>query len=412
MFLRSSAQASRGAASDGAMGVTLPFSYRQFLRQVPAQTIREFLLSRGVDLDPDINWQAEEALIARQLAEAIDALEDALGAEIIADFECAHLMSDERGYTALLNASPAQTSLAEGLANLENGQERALRVLIDDAELFRAAEEIRYFDYYVERSQGRRFQVKAGLAIDRTDDALQRFGSTMSSWFRKRDGSGQAFFAEVIDRHTSDSVQVTLYVEDLPSNRPEFERRQLKRRASRPAKEAAVVYGSATGCVETVAKGGKPVHEALRDIFAEHLLGVPTGGELILAQEFDLRSLLVNRVLPVNRADGLIKARVRRLKLEPPRRGQGAILIDTPPWADAPSAYDFARTWLGGSNPMNTGFDIAHATISLHFEAPSGKRGKSLHVELTRPSGHNLKDFRKSDRELVERYLREWQIIP
>ena len=55
-------------------------------------------------------------------------------------------MSDERGYAALLNATPDQAGLAQRLAELENGQERALRVLIDDQELFRAAEEIRYFD--------------------------------------------------------------------------------------------------------------------------------------------------------------------------------------------------------------------------------------------------------------------------
>lgn len=390
----------------------MSFSYRHFLRQVPAQTIRDFLLSRGVDVDQDINWQSEEAHVARQLAEAIDALDDDVGREIVADFERAYLMSDERGYTALLNASPDQASLTDRLSNLENGQERALRVLIDDGDLFRAAEEIRYFDYYIQRSQGRRFQVQSGLVLDRGDDALQRFGGAMSSWFRKRDGSGQAFFAEVIDRYTNGSVQVTLYVEDLPSNRPEFEKRQLKRRASRPAKEAAVVYVPATGCVETVAKGGKPVHEALRDIFGEHMLGIAPGGELILAQEFNLQRLLVDTALPVNRSDGVIKARVRRLKLEAPRKGQGAILIDTPPWEDAPSAHAFAKTWLGTSNPTNGGFDVVHATISLHFEPLPGRRGKALHIELTRPSTTNLKDFRRSDRELIEHCLKDWQIIP
>lgn len=390
----------------------MSFSYRHFLRQVPAQTTREFLLSRGVDVDQDINWQSEEAHVARQLAEAIDALDDDVGREIVADFERAYLMSDERGYTALLNASPDQASLTDRLSNLENGQERALRVLIDDGDLFRAAEEIRYFDYYIQRSQGRRFQVQSGLVLDRADDALQRFGGAMSSWFRKRDGSGQAFFAEVIDRYTNGSVQVTLYVEDLPSNRPEFEKRQLKRRASRPAKEAAVVYLPATGCVETVAKGGKPVHEALRDIFGEHMLGIAPGGELILAQEFNLQRLLVDTVLPVNRSDGVIKARVRRLKLEAPRKGQGAILIDTPPWEDAPSAHAFAKTWLGTSNPTNGGFDVVHATISLHFEPLPGRRAKALHIELTRPSTTNLKDFRRSDRELIEHCLKDWQIIP
>ena len=339
-------------------------------------------------------------------------MDDARGAEIIADFERAYLLSDERGYAAILNATPDQAGLAQRLAELENGQERALRVLIDDQDLFRAAEEIRYFDYYIDRSQGRRFQVEAGLALDRSDDALQCFGSAMSSWFRKRDGSGQAFFAEVIDRYGNGSIQVTLYVEDLPSNRPEFEKRQLKRRASRPAKEAAVVYVPATGCVETVAKGGKPVHEALRDMFGEHMLGIPPGGDLILTQEFNLQSLLTDRVLPVNRADGVIKARVRRLKLEAPRKGQGAILIDTPPWEDAPSAHAFSRTWLGSSNPITQGFEVVHATISLHFEAPPGKRPKALHIELAKRNTTNVKDFRRSDRELVERYLRRWQIIP
>jgi hypothetical protein len=112
----------------GTKGGVLPFSYRHFLRQVPAQTIRDFLEARGVSFERDIDWQVEEPKIAGQLTEAIDALDEDMGAEIIADFE--------RGYTALLNATPDREGLAERLAELENGQERSLRVLIDDEELW------------------------------------------------------------------------------------------------------------------------------------------------------------------------------------------------------------------------------------------------------------------------------------
>ena len=230
----------------------MPFNYRHFLRQVPAHTIRDFLVNRGVDIDQCVDCQADETKVARQLADAIEALDDDVGREIIADFERAYLLSDERGYTALLNATPDQVGLAKRLAELENGQERALRVLIEDDDLFRAAEEIRYFDYYIERSQGRRFQVQAGSELDRTDDAVNGFGAAVGAWFRKRDGSGLAFFAEVIDRYGNGSIQITLYIEDLPSNRPEFEKRQLKRRTSRPSREAAVVYVPASGCVAAV----------------------------------------------------------------------------------------------------------------------------------------------------------------
>lgn len=374
--------------------------------------MRDFLDSRSVQFQQKIDWRTEETKIAEQLAVAIDALDDEMGAEIIVAFERAYHMSDERGYTALLNATPDQGALAKRLAELENGQDRSLRMLTDDEALFRAAEEIRYFDYYIERSQGRRFRARVGLALDRGDDALQRFGSAVSDWFRKRDGSGQAFFADVVDRYANGSVQVTLYVEDLPSNRPEFEKRRLKRRASRPAREAAVVYVPATGCLETVGKGGKPVHEALRDIFAKHMLGIPPGGERILAQEFNLQRLLVDRSLPVNRADGVIKARVRRLKLEAPGQGQGTIMIETPPWEDAPSAHAFAKTWLGRSNSINGGFIVVQAMITLHFEATPGRRPKALHVEISKSGASNMRDFRQKDREIAERYLREWQIIP
>lgn len=390
----------------------MPFSYRHFLRQVPAQTIRAFLDSRGVHLLRETDWQGEEIRLAKRLAEAIDALDEETGADVIIAFERAYHMSDDRGWTALLNATPDRDGLVRRLADLENGQDRSLRVLTDDEALFRAAEEIRYFDYYIERSQGQRFRARSGLAPDRGEDALQSFGSAVSDWFRKRDGSGQAFHAEVIDRYANGSVQGTLYVEDLPSNRPEFDQHQLKRRASRPAREAAVVYVSATGCLETVSKGGKRVHEAFRDIFARHMLGIPPGGELIPAQEFNLQRLLVDRVLPVDRADGLIKARVRRLKLEAPGQGQGAIMIDTPPWEDAPSVHAFAKTWLGRSTIINGGFGVVQAMITLHFEAVPGRRPKALHVELSKSGACNMRDFRQKDREVVERYLREWQIIP
>ena len=99
--------------------------------------------------------------------------------------------------------------------------------------------------------------------------------------------------AEIIDRNTDGTVQVTLFVEGLASNAVGFDQGGLYRRPQRPAIQAAVVYCGRTGTIETVAKGGKPVHEELRKLFAQELLRIDPRFDGIRPRRFRLGTLAV-----------------------------------------------------------------------------------------------------------------------
>jgi hypothetical protein len=189
-------------------------------------------------------------------------------APLISSLERAHALADETGIRALVNAAEDPETMLATFDQAENDQERALRILVESPKVFERAEDIRYFDYRVEGAYGRRFRARKDATVSRDAADLERLQCALGAYFRSIDGSGRSCVAEVIDRNKDGSVQVTLFVEGLASNAVGFDQGGLYRRPQRPAIQAAIVYCGRTGTIETVAKGGKPVHEELRRLFA------------------------------------------------------------------------------------------------------------------------------------------------
>jgi hypothetical protein len=217
--------------------------------------------------------------------------------------------------------------------------------------------------------------------------------------------------AEVIDRNKDGSVQVTLFVEGLASNAVGFDQGGLYRRPQRPAIQAAVVYCGRTGTIETVAKGGKPVHEELRKLFAQQLLSIDPRFDPIRPRRFRLDRLTGRPALPTEPEDGIEMARVRCLKLLPTSHRPGALVIEGPSDRLDVSAQGLSADWFQDWDPVRRGFHIVKATISVHFRAIDGRRSRTIHVELTSQGSSNLKKFKQDDRILIEKYLEKWGLI-
>jgi hypothetical protein len=392
-------------------GESLPFSFRHFLRQIPSPALRAFFDQRGVELDGAVDWLVAEHMIARSLAEAMDRMSGEQVAPLISALERAHALSDERGLRALVNAADSPEAMLTAFAEAECDQERALRVLVQHPTVFERAEDIRYFDYRVEGSYGRRFCTRQNAIVSRDRADLDAFQHEVSSYFRRTDGSGRSCVAEIIDRNADGTVQVTLFVEALASNSVGFDDDGLYRRPQRPAIQAAIVYCGRTGTIETVAKGGKPVHEELRKLFAQRLLGIDPRFDSILPRRFRLEKLAGRPILPTDPEDGIDRARVRRLKLLPASNRPGTLVIEGP--SDRPdiSAQRLSADWFQGWDPMHRGFHIVQATISVHFRPLDGRRPRTLHLDLAAAGSSNLKRFKQDDRILLERYLEKWGLI-
>jgi hypothetical protein len=158
----------------------LPFSFRHFLRQTPSPALKAFFDQRGVDFHSVIDWQAAEHVIARQIAEAIDGMSGEQVAPLISGLERAHALSDEHGIRALVNAADDPEAMLAAFNAAENDQDRTLRVLVESPEVFKRAEDVRYFDYRVEGSYGRRFRARRDATVSRDPAALKNF-STLSA---------------------------------------------------------------------------------------------------------------------------------------------------------------------------------------------------------------------------------------
>jgi hypothetical protein len=227
-----------------------------------------------------------------------------------------------------------------------------------------------------------------------------------------RDGSGVSCVIEFADRHNEQSTQVAIYVQGLPNNGPEFVNGEFVRRVSNPALEAAIVYNPLDGQTSTVTKGGKPVHDFLRNSFAHNLLKIDPRFGLICKRPFLLDSLREPQPLASDPEFGVHAVRVRKLKLAPPAPGAGALTIEAPAGSSDTSVYDLGDRWFAERSRLFGRFKIIHATIAVHFHPkPGAKRAKTLNIELTVPNTSNLKDLPEADRRIAEIHLDKWKLV-
>jgi hypothetical protein len=152
----------------------LSFSFRHFLRQMPSRASKAFFGSRDVEFGDAVDWSAAEHVTARQIAEAMDRMSGDVVAPLISSLERAHALADENGIRALVNAADDPEEMITTFDRAENDQERALRMLVESPKTFERAEDIRYFDYRVEGTYGRRFRTRKGATVSRDAADLEK----------------------------------------------------------------------------------------------------------------------------------------------------------------------------------------------------------------------------------------------
>jgi hypothetical protein len=389
----------------------MTFSVRHFLRQIPVRTLKPYFESKHAAIPPEW-WKYKEPKLASELAGFLIAGTDQVGASILGELVRVHPMATERGRIALLNAAAHRADVVGKFGELENEEERALWMLWEHGEIFREGEELRFFDYYSEGNRGRHYKTTAGLTVSQVEADVGAFKAEICQFHRRRDGSGISCEVEFAERHQDKSIQVAVYIQGLPNNGTEFVNGKFTRRISNPALEAAIVYDASNGHTSTVTRGGKEVHEALRESFARKLLKIEPKFDLIRKRSFLLDSLKTPQALAPDPALGVKAVRVRRLKLAPPSAGSGLMTIEAPGGAPGTSVYDLGNSWFSERSRVYSKFTVVHATISMHFNPPPGaKRARTLNIELTRPNSSNLKDLPEADRKIAETHIEKWELI-
>jgi hypothetical protein len=343
-----------GAAVLVASEFAMTFGVRKFLREIPVKTLRAYFESKSAPV-PTEWWKHKEPKLISKLADYLISGTDQLGAGILAEMVRIHPMASERGRNALINAA---------------------------------------------------------YTVSRDPADVSAFKAAVCQFHRRRDGSGVSSEIEFAERHQDKSIQVAVYVQGLPNNGMEFVNGKHVRRISNPSLEAAVVYDPSNGNTSTVTKGGKEVHEALREAFARKLLKIEPKFDAVRKRRFLLDSLKTPQPLAPDPALGVKAVRVRKLKLAPPAMDSGLLSIEAPAGMLDTSVYDLGNRWFSERAGVYCKFTVVHATIAMHFNIPPGaKKAKTLNIELTRPNTSNLKDLPDADRKIAEAHIEKWKLI-
>jgi hypothetical protein len=278
-------------------------------------------------------------------------------------------------------------------------------------DIFQYGEELHFFDHYAEGSWGQHYRTRPNLPVSQDEENVQAFRAEICDFYRHRDGSGVSCHIEFTDRSREQAVQITIFVQGLPSNSSEFVDGNFQRAISHPAIEAAIVYEIQTGAVTTVAKGGRAVHEEIRDAFAEHLLRVDPEYERVANRRFRLDALKTNQVLPANPDMGVRSVCVRKLKLAPPDFG-GLLVVEARGPETTSGVYDLGNRWFIEKSNLFEKFQVIQATISMRFQKrPNERRSKTINLELSVPNGSNLKSLKEADRQIAEAHIEKWNLI-
>lgn len=389
----------------------MTFGVRKFLREIPVNTLRAYFESKSAPVPPEW-WKHKEPKLASQLADYLISETDQIGAGILAEMIRVYPMASERGRNALLNASAHQDEFVEQFEVLANDYERALWVLMTHGDIFREGEELHFFDYYSEGRRGRHYRTMPNRTVSRDPADVKAFETELCQFHRRHDESGVSCEIELADRHQDKSIQIAVYVQGLPNNVMEFVNGKHVRRISNPSLEAAVVYDPSNGDTSTVTKGGKEVHEALREAFARKLLKIEPKFDVVRKRPFLLDALKTPEPLAPDPALGVKAVRVRKLRLAPPAMNAGLLTIEAPAGMPDTSVYDLGNRWFSERAGVYRKFTVVHATISMHFTMPPGaKKAKTLNIELTKPNSSNLKDLPEADRKIAETHIEKWRLI-
>jgi len=390
----------------------MAFNLRQILRQIQPRTLRPYFESKQLAI-PKTIWDVKpKAKLPVQLANHLLDQPGKPTEDALAGLVRVYALASEKGELALLNSTPDRLGTASTFASLDDHAERALWFLTNHPDQFREAEGLHFFDHHTERRDCRHFLTATNVEVSREKGDTDSFKRDVCAFYREYDGSGISCEVEFIDRRQDDSIQVAIFLQGLPDNRIEVVESRFTRRVSSPAIEATVVYEPQTGHTATVARGGKKAHEAIREAFARTLLKIEPQFDPVTPRSFLLNSLRTRRALAPDPAAGIAKARVRTIRLTPRYAGAGVFSIEAPGGQPNVSVYDLADDWFSEGSRLLQRFNVAHATLALHFHPkPGTSRAKTLNVELTWPNTSNLKDLEGADRQIAEVHIAKWGLV-
>ncbi|MDP2431823.1 MAG: hypothetical protein Q8O33_07310 [Pseudomonadota bacterium] len=390
-------------------------NFRGFLRNLPVNTdlMREFLAEHLFD-PKDVDWSADEPVLAVAVADAIEAHADtAVRDDLIAALDQVAQLSDGPGTRQMLTVSGSDPKIAAAFQSLESPEERALWLYVHSAGKFNEAVIARLFDDGLTRDSSQRWTLPACPDLHLDEATQTAIAAAVAGFFLKRFGYGRNYKPYVVIRHIEGAVLLVIDLSDHACNRAVWVNGSLRRGPLILSRTLVLNYQLATGRTETVAQGGEEAHKVLVEAFSEHGLKKKAGAKRIIRQTYRLNSLLDGVDIFDRESIGVEQPRLKLIAFQELETGLRSS-FEVMGRSNRASVDKLLEVAYPSDAPMNRKWLIVGAQIELPFYPEEGHGGTTkttLRLRFNRKGQANLHKFTEEERTLIEPLLVEWGLV-
>ena len=386
-------------------------SIRTLVSSLPKPVLKKYFEQHPVAFPEVINWDSESKDLMKVVAKALSALPKSAYDPVHVNFERVHTLANENGMHAILNASSEATELEEQFKLMDNDHHRAMVIFLDKPDLFKLAEELLFIDY---QAEGRSWNYCA-LLTDKTlsevsEENANEFAFSVANIFYRNYDKPDECCGEVYKRFADGTTQISVYINDLPNGDLLVENYQLHRSSGKKAIVAAILYDPKTKHLATVSKGGKAIHDKIRQAFAKTILKEDANFTPVAVRQFYIEKLKQRQNLVPPLGYGISKVRVRKLDLYSTSPHKHILALDTLK-TEADSDIYSNRAICDEHGALYQKYSISCAHLTFHFHKKADEtEGRTIHIWLKK-DGSDLKNLKEEDRLMIETCLKTWKLV-
>jgi len=387
------------------------FNPRTVMRQVSNHLWAELLETMGVHVGFD--WREMRETKIEPLYELWQSLDEPLHRKLELLMQDIHVMADSIGTQAIYEESRAKKmdDLVRELSEFESRHDVAMWTRLRAGSVWSAA--LRFAK--ADRKIGTRFWHRRNdlpeCEVDCSDDAIERLSDALTALHMAEEGRGRLCVTEHFQRGDG-SHYFNSYLDDWRDSYVKVadDGRQFERAFESKAFELMFHVDPKLRTLDIDARGGRRRHNTLQAILGRCILHTELPPEDDGNQVFALGILLDPMFrFPTDPADGIKSVRVKQARI----RVQGCFdrMTFDPDRFKGPRRFDYnLDTYIESTGLPRSNMDVERAVLDFELDGHDHPAGEKISVALSTPNRSNTMNLDHVQRELTEKYLRQWGI--
>lgn len=400
----------------------MAFNIQAFLRVVDRETLSAFLRRHGDG--KTVDWQRDETSRANIVIEAL-----ATHTWAIAALENCSLIAASGGRDLLRSAGHHRRDLMPGVDNIDfNNETCAVWLATEAPDVFDLIVSAAHALKGLNTRSWEAFRIMQRHAVHASTvdvTRMARFQTAVEHVLKQHNRQIPAFrtlttshFDYAVPRPGSHSrrqwSQFNIYAETAPETREVMIDGKVVTIQLPGLYRASIIFDPERHSIEVVAKGGRPVRDALVEAFRQTFLSDQVTVERLVRRQISFALFKSKPTFDILPEDPISDVVVDEIRLVPPSSETGLITLECRRQAQqVRDIYSATESWLGGGSPIaSEGYQIVGVRLRLTFKADRvGKRARIVTVELKVPIGTTLRENTNADHADAERLFRRWGIF-